>query len=110
MVYLSISGVGPGGPYAKTVYNPVIQALSGFTDIQADPLSHRPKMIALIADKTTAVYAAAVAALLARERTGTASMLKYPCSTLWYLSFGQKQAPLTKVGQEDFNVAATPMT
>ena len=113
LVYLSISGVGPRGPYAKKrVYDPVIQALSGFTDIQADPLSGRPKMIrTLIADKTTAVYAsqAVVAALLARERTGQGqhvevSMLDTMISFIW----AEAMAPLTKVGQEDFNVAATP--
>ena len=113
LVYLSISGVGPRGPYAKKrVYDPVIQALSGFTDIQADPLSGRPKMIrTLIADKTTAVYAsqAVVAALLARERTGQGqhvevSMLDTMISFIW----AEAMAPLTKVGQEDLNFAATP--
>ncbi|MEQ9125904.1 MAG: CoA transferase, partial [Alphaproteobacteria bacterium] len=43
VVYLSISGVGPTGPYAeKRVYDPVVQALSGVADIQADPVTGRP--------------------------------------------------------------------
>ena len=92
LIYLSISGVGPSGPYAKKrVYDPVIQALSGLADIQADPLSGRPKMIrTLIADKTTAIYAAqaVTAALYARERSGEGqhvemAMLDAMLSFLW---------------------------
>ena len=71
VVFLSISGVGPKGPYAKKrVYDPTIQALTGFTDIQADPITRRPKMVrTLVADKTTAIYAAqaVTAALLAPQ-------------------------------------------
>ena len=74
IVYLSISGVGATGPYAeKRVYDPIIQALSGLADIQADPLSGRPKMMrTIVADKTTAIYAAqaVTAALVAKGRTG----------------------------------------
>src|ERR1700710_1625106 len=37
LIYVSISGVGDTGPYAKKrVYDPLIQALSGFADIQSD--------------------------------------------------------------------------
>jgi len=37
LVYVSISGVGESGPYAKKrVYDPIIEALSGFADIQSD--------------------------------------------------------------------------
>jgi len=40
IVYVSISGFGEAGPYAdQRVYDPVIQALSGATDIQADRLT-----------------------------------------------------------------------
>ena len=38
LIYVSISGFGEKGPYVgKRVYDPVIQALSGLADIQADP-------------------------------------------------------------------------
>ncbi|WP_171126061.1 MULTISPECIES: CaiB/BaiF CoA-transferase family protein [unclassified Ruegeria] len=74
LVYLSISGVGDSGPYVgKRVYDPVVQSLSGLADIQQDPLTKRPKMIrSVIADKTTALYAAqaVTAALFSRSQTG----------------------------------------
>jgi len=92
LVYLSISGVGETGPYTrKRVYDPVIQAISGLADIQADPTTGRPKMVrTLIADKTTAIYAAqaVTAALLSRATTGVGqhvrvSMLDVMMSYLW---------------------------
>ena len=48
------------GPYSQSrVYDPVIQALSGATDIQADRDTGRPRMFRIIvADKTTALTAA----------------------------------------------------
>ena len=57
----------------KRVYDPIIQALSGFADIQSEPTTKRPQMIrTIVADKTTAIFAAQAvsAALYARERTG----------------------------------------
>ncbi len=92
IVYLSISGVGPTGPYAnKRVYDPVVQALAGVADIQADPISGRPRMVrTIIADKTTAIYAAqaVTAALFAKSRTGKGqhvevSMLDVMLSFIW---------------------------
>jgi len=113
LVYLSISGVGREGPYVKKrVYDPVVQALSGMADIQADPISGRPKMIrTLVADKTTAVYAsqAVLAALLARERTGKGqhvevAMLDSMISYMW----PEAMAPFSKIGAEDMAAASTP--
>lgn len=93
LIYVSISGFGEKGPYAhKRVYDPVIQALSGLADIQADPDSGRPRMMRLIIpDKVTALTAAQAitAALLARERTGRGqhvrlAMLDAVVSFLWH--------------------------
>ncbi|MEM9743369.1 MAG: CoA transferase [Pseudomonadota bacterium] len=74
LVYLSISGFGTDGPYAnKRVYDPVIQALSGATDIQMNRDTGRPGMFRIIiADKVTSLTAAqaVTAALLRRERSG----------------------------------------
>ena len=92
LIYVSISGFGEVGPYThKRVYDPVIQALSGLTDIQRDPVTGRPKMMRLvIPDKVTALTAAQAmtAALLARERTGRGqhvrlAMLDAVVSFLW---------------------------
>ena len=60
LIYLSISGFGDKGPYAQSrVYDPVIQALSGATDIQADRDTGAPKMFrVVIADKVTSLTAA----------------------------------------------------
>lgn len=73
LIYASISGFGESGPYSgKRVYDPLIQAMSGLTDIQQGP-DGRPGLIRLIVpDKVTGLTAAQAitAALLARERTG----------------------------------------
>jgi len=92
LIYVSISGVGSGGPYVKKrVYDPIVQALSGFADIQAQPITNRPQMIrTIVCDKTTAVFTAQAvcAALYAREKTGQGdhvqvAMLDTMISYLW---------------------------
>ena len=92
LVYVSITGFGESGPYAqKRVYDPVIQAISGLADIQADRESGRPRMVrVIIPDKVTALTAAQAitAALLSRERSGEGqhvrlSMLDATVSLLW---------------------------
>lgn len=108
LIYVSISGVGETGPYVrKRVYDPVIQSLSGFADLQADQATGRPNMIrTIVADKTTAVYAAQAvcAALVARGRTGQGqhirlSMLDTVIGFLWpeamtqYTIVGRENAP-----------------
>ena len=72
IVYVSLSGFGPDGPYAgKSAYDTVIQAYGGFATTQADPAVGDPVFIRqTAADKVTALTAsqAITAALLARER------------------------------------------
>jgi crotonobetainyl-CoA:carnitine CoA-transferase CaiB-like acyl-CoA transferase len=105
LIYVSISGVGESGPYAKKrVYDPIIQALSGFADLQAEPKTRRPQMIrTIVADKTTAIFAAqaVTAALFARERTGEGqhirlAMLDTMVAYLWPEAMTQ----YTVVGRE----------
>jgi crotonobetainyl-CoA:carnitine CoA-transferase CaiB-like acyl-CoA transferase len=105
LIYVSISGVGESGPYAgKRVYDPIIQGLSGFADLQADPKTRRPRMIrTIVADKTTAIFAAqaVTAALFARERTGEGqhirlAMLDTMIAYLWPEAMTQ----YTVVGRE----------
>jgi crotonobetainyl-CoA:carnitine CoA-transferase CaiB-like acyl-CoA transferase len=92
LIYVSISGVGDSGPYVKKrVYDPIIQALSGFADIQSQPVTQRPQMIrTIVCDKTTAVFTAQAvsSALYAREKTGQGdhiqvAMLDAMISYLW---------------------------
>ena len=110
IVYVSISGFGPKGPYAhKRVYDPIIQALSGITEIQADVGEDRPRMMrTVIPDKTTALTAAQAitAALLGRERTKPEerkaqhvelAMLDATIAYLW----PEGMTALTMVGNEE---------
>jgi crotonobetainyl-CoA:carnitine CoA-transferase CaiB-like acyl-CoA transferase len=92
LIYVSISGVGETGPYVKKrVYDPIIQGLSGFADIQSQPETNRPQMIrTIVCDKTTAVFTAQAvsSALYAREKTGQGdyiqvAMLDAMISYLW---------------------------
>jgi crotonobetainyl-CoA:carnitine CoA-transferase CaiB-like acyl-CoA transferase len=105
LIYVSISGVGETGPYVKKrVYDPIIQGLSGFADIQSQPVTNRPQMIrTIVCDKTTAVMTAqaVAAALYAREKTGKGdhikvAMLDVMISYLW----PEGMAQYTVVGAE----------
>ncbi len=105
LIYVSINGFGEEGPYAqKRVYDPVIQALSCATDIQADRATGRPQMFRIIiADKVTAITAAQAvsSALYAREKTGEGqhirlSMLDAMLSLFW----PEGMAGLTYADQE----------
>ena len=97
IIYVSISGFGETGPYSqKPVYDPVIQALTGLTTIQAGSDQERPRLVrTILPDKLSAVTAsqAITAALLARERTGKGqhvklSMLDSVLSFLWASDMG----------------------
>ena len=85
IVYVSISGFGHRGPLAgRPVYDPLIQAISGLTMVQAGSDEVRPRLVrTILPDKLTGVTAsqAVTAALLARERTEAASMSGSRCST-----------------------------
>ncbi|MEM7221158.1 MAG: CoA transferase [Pseudomonadota bacterium] len=105
LLYVSISGFGETGPYAhKRVYDPVIQALSGMADIQANDANDRPRMMrTVIPDKTTGltVAQAITAGLLERERSGRGQQIKVAMldaviSFLW----PEGLAGLTVVGNE----------
>jgi crotonobetainyl-CoA:carnitine CoA-transferase CaiB-like acyl-CoA transferase len=92
IVYVSISGFGERGPYAnKPVFDPLVQALSGLTTVQAGSDAVRPRLVrTILPDKLTGITAAQAitAALLARERTGEGqhvrlSMLDSVIAFLW---------------------------
>jgi len=80
VVYCSISGFGPDGPYAtRPAYDTVGQALSGFLSMFVSP--DAPRIVGpATADSVTGLYAACgiLAALLERERTGRARSVHVP--------------------------------
>lgn len=82
IIYCSISGFGPTGPYSdRPVLDPVIQGLSGIISRQVNPAIPFPDMVRnLVADKTTAltVSQAVTAALLARERGAGGQLIEVP--------------------------------
>jgi crotonobetainyl-CoA:carnitine CoA-transferase CaiB-like acyl-CoA transferase len=112
LVYLSMSGFGERGPDAQQrVYDPLIQALTGLTTIQAGSDSARPRLVrTILPDKLSAIVAsqALTAALFARERTGRGqhirlSMLESVLSFLWAsdmgaYTFADKPVPVEQGG------------
>ncbi len=72
LIYTSISGFGPDGPYSQwRVYDPIIQAVTGVVSTQMSQDIPFPDLVrTLICDKATAQTAAQAitAALFARER------------------------------------------
>ncbi len=112
LIYLSMSGFGEVGPdSAQRVYDPLIQALTGLTTIQAGSDAERPRLVrTILPDKLSAVVAsqALTAALFARERTGRGqhirlSMLESVLSFLWAsdmgaFTFADKPVPIEKGG------------
>jgi len=99
LVYASLTGFGPEGPYAgKSAYDTVIQAYGGFAANQADADTGEPRFLnQTAADKVTALYAsqAITAALFARERGQGGrhvqlSMLDAVVSFLWADAAGRE--------------------
>lgn len=97
LIYMSIVGFGFDGPLAdRPTYDPLVQAVSALTTVQAGSDEERPRLIrTILPDKLTAVQAsqAVTAALFARERTGEGqevrlSMLDTVVSFLWNSDMG----------------------
>ncbi len=82
IIYVSISGFGPDGPYAqRRVYDPIIQGLTGYVAVQVNPEIPFPDLVrSLVCDKATALTAAqaVTAALFARERGAGGQHLVVP--------------------------------
>jgi crotonobetainyl-CoA:carnitine CoA-transferase CaiB-like acyl-CoA transferase len=72
LIHVSVSGFGPTGPYAqRRVYDPIIQALTGYAAIQVNPQAPIPDLVRnALCDKATSLTTAqaVTAALFARER------------------------------------------
>ncbi|MCP4210488.1 MAG: CoA transferase [Halieaceae bacterium] len=93
LVFVSITGFGPTGPYAhKPAYDPIAQGLVGMMHIQGMPFGGKPQLIqSAIVDKTTATTAAgvAMAALYARDRpggTGKGQRVDVPMIDAWAIN------------------------
>jgi crotonobetainyl-CoA:carnitine CoA-transferase CaiB-like acyl-CoA transferase len=108
IVYVSINGFGETGPYArKPVYDPIVQAFSGLTTVQAGSDQQRPRLIrTVLPDKLTAVTAAQAiaAALVGRLKTGRGqhvrlSMLDAVLAFLWASDMGAQTYVGEKVNQ-----------
>jgi crotonobetainyl-CoA:carnitine CoA-transferase CaiB-like acyl-CoA transferase len=82
VIYASISGYGPTGPYAnRPVVDPIIQALTGIVARQQSEAIPLPDLVRnIIVDKATALTVAQAisAALFNRERTGDGDHLVIP--------------------------------
>lgn len=93
LIYVSISGYGPDGPYShRRVYDNVIQAASGLASVQTDPATGTPALFrTLLCDKITSYTATqAITAALYARATGKArgqhivlAMLDAAVSFLW---------------------------
>jgi crotonobetainyl-CoA:carnitine CoA-transferase CaiB-like acyl-CoA transferase len=92
LIYVSIAGFGFEGPLAqKPVYDPLIQAVSALTTVQAGSDDDRPRLVrTILPDKLTGYQTAQAitAALYARERHGegqevNVSMLDTVVGFLW---------------------------
>lgn len=70
LIYVSVCGFGFEGPYAqKPVFDPLIQAVSGLTTVQAGSDDARPRLVrTIVPDKVTAIQTsqAITAALFAK--------------------------------------------
>jgi crotonobetainyl-CoA:carnitine CoA-transferase CaiB-like acyl-CoA transferase len=97
LVYVSISGFGQSGPLsAKPVFDPLIQAVTGLTTVQAGSDQQRPRLIrTIVPDKVTAIQTsqAITAALFAKLATGEGqhveiSMLDTVVFFLWSSDMG----------------------
>ncbi len=82
LVYCSVSGYGPDGPYAgRRVYDPIIQGLTGHVAVQQNPDVPVPDLVRnIVSDKSSAYTAAQAitAALLARERGAGGQHIEVP--------------------------------
>ncbi|MEP6065424.1 MAG: CoA transferase [Paracoccaceae bacterium] len=92
LIYVSIAGFGHSGPLAQQpVYDPLIQAISSLTTVQAGSDEDRPRLVrTILPDKLTGIQTsqAIAAALFAREKSGEGqhiqiSMLDVIIAFLW---------------------------
>jgi crotonobetainyl-CoA:carnitine CoA-transferase CaiB-like acyl-CoA transferase len=110
LIYVSIAGFGEKGPWSgKPVYDPIIQAVSGLTTVQAGSDEERPRLVrTVLPDKVSAIVAAQSisAALFARERSGEGqhvrlSMLDAVLYFLWASDMGAQTYPDLEIKSQE---------
>ena len=94
LIYVSISGFGPDGPYRDwRVYDPIVQSVSGVVSIQQSPDIPIPDLVrTIVCDKTTALTAsnAITAALFARASgSQLVNILKFLCLIQLFIGCGR---------------------
>jgi CoA:oxalate CoA-transferase len=95
LVYASVSGFGHTGPNAgKGAYDVIIQAVSGLMSLTGPEGGPPVRVGASLGDLVPALYAVAgvLAALYARERTGTGTFLENAIARAW--ATGENPQPL----------------
>ncbi len=105
IIYVSISGFGEDGPFSqKPVYDPLVQALSGLTTVQAGNDEDRPRLIrTIVPDKLTGMAAAQAitAALFHYAKTGEGQHVKVNMlDTILAFLWGSDMGGHTFVGDE----------
>ena len=105
IIYVSICGFGFEGPFAhKPVFDPLVQALSSLTTVQAGSDDRRPRLVrTILPDKLTAIQAsqAITAALFARERSGKGQHVRLSMlDTLVYFLWSSDMGGHTFIGDE----------
>ncbi|MEM9736527.1 MAG: CoA transferase, partial [Pseudomonadota bacterium] len=105
IIYCSITGFGHEGPYAgKPVFDPLIQALSSLTYVQATSDTERPRLVrTILPDKLTGFTNAQAisAALIHRLRTGEGQHVRLSMlDTVVHFLWSSDMSGYTFVGDE----------
>jgi len=105
LIYVSICGFGFEGPYSqKPVFDPLIQAVSGLTTVQAGSDDARPRLVrTIVPDKVTAIQTsqAITAALFAKLKHGTGQHIKVSMlDTVAFFLWSSDMGGHTFVGDE----------
>ena len=105
LIYVSVCGFGFEGPYSqKPVFDPLIQAVSGLTTVQAGSDEARPRLVrTIVPDKVTAIQTsqAITAALFAKLKSGQGQHIKVSMiDTIAFFLWSSDMGGHTFIGDE----------
>ena len=105
LIYVSVCGFGFEGPYShKPVFDPLIQAVSGLTTVQAGSDEARPRLVrTIVPDKVTAIQTsqAITAALFAKLKNGQGQHIKVSMiDTIAFFLWSSDMGGHTFIGDE----------